>query len=851
MNRWHFLGITIFILLVPSPLLYLRPQPECDGADRLFGEGKFEEALIMYNALLRENSDLRCAQKGKPMAEAALRAQSEQLYQLGQTYEKWGKSGLALEAYKNALEKEPIILAIQREYVSENSISGDENEPSTFTGIIEGTAGKIIAVGEQIAPYAIIIVALLVFLKISPRIYSYFTAKPSLDIKRFDMGTTGLDIGGGLAARIEDEFMRAVDLEDNPLKINVVEGPITGIPADIKSSGPSSLKMIFEFIDWVFPRKVITLSGCLQESEEYGAGLTLKLIDNQTKVIVATCTMWEKDYNPDFCSKKKPVNNKDPTPYYCLMRPAAHWIHFQFAKHQEIGEDEFIYKFGTEDWQSYIFFKTGIYWEEKANKRNLQEIHQKPQEMYRRPQEMYRRALSRDINNRYALLNLGCLRVEETAINQRGCKTTILEGYEEALKLLKRAKNLAERCEENLEWLQSMRAMMEPEKTDSILVQEAKDFSEKCEKDMECVTWLKKTFGLARDKKLLREAKNSLLKCEKDMEWVQLVRKAMKSANDKDSVEWVDRISTNYGRTRKLLRWIGEILGLDCDMFECAKDISKIDEENKEWLQLVKKISETNKNKIHIDNVWYIAAFQIVAASSYMGYYKEEKGYTTDIYEKAKKNAHELHEAVQQTVKSLQIVQGNMSRILRGFSRIARSLYLMASEEFLEKKVPIEKHLVEAGHVEKYLLDLRDSVEILYKTKLICSEESNQANETNEANERFEEIRKRSGPKFNYSIQYNLACYHSVRGFKKDEPEEYERALECLERALLQRDHLLWWAEYDPSLKFLREYREDEFEELIKKYAPVEQNPVSPQQSAHLGYLDRHSIETSIFFQQD
>ncbi|HEY9245254.1 MAG TPA: hypothetical protein VIO11_00255, partial [Candidatus Methanoperedens sp.] len=170
------------------------------------------------------------------------------------------------------------------------------------------------------------------------------------------------------------------------------------------------LKIISEFIEWAFPQKVIKLSGYLQKTKDRGAGLTLSLTENWTGNILASNTIWQKDYDPMIES-----DEKDPMPYYRLSDLAATWTFFQL--HASSGEEDFAL-LGTSDWQSYAYFRAGVSWSLEGQKEKARQL--------------YVEALSRDMNNRGALFNLGVIDMEAGE-------------YDKAIERLLMAKDSAER----------------------------------------------------------------------------------------------------------------------------------------------------------------------------------------------------------------------------------------------------------------------------------------------------------------------------------------------------------------------------------------------------------------------
>ncbi len=290
------------------------------------------------------------------------------------------------------------------------------------------------AIGEILATVAIgFLVLFALWLRILPWIKGFFFKR--LDIEDFNKGAVG-DIAQGLEVLIEESLNR-FETEGRRQRVHLVAGPISElkIPASIKDATPQ-LNIISDLIEWALPQKVIALSGYLQKTADRGAGLTLSLVEKWTGNIVANNTIWQKDYDP---MMKSSSNEKDPMPYYRLADMAATWTLFQLHASSEGGfltklkqnmktffklpapSEEFI-PLGTKDWQSYAYFKAGVSWSLEGEKEKARQL--------------YVEALSRDINNRGALFNLGVIDMESGE-------------YDKAVERLLMARNSAEKEKTN------------------------------------------------------------------------------------------------------------------------------------------------------------------------------------------------------------------------------------------------------------------------------------------------------------------------------------------------------------------------------------------------------------------
>ena len=535
-------------------------------------------------------------------------------------------------------------------------------------------AGKVVTATGQILTAGTILVLLFLTLRwrVGPRLQGSFKEKPRLDIKRFSDWTENQEIGKGLAAMVRDKFKDAMVLKDCPLKAHLVEGPVSfEAPAEIKSVA-TPIKIVSDFIEWAFPQKTIIFQGDVQQPGKRGAGLTLKLVNNQTSEVIDSCTLWEKDYTSS-ASKKK--SRSKCSPYYCLAQPAANWTLFQLVKYrerEEIGNDpegigdreekvesRLVSILGTDSWQSYLYFKIGLCLELEGNRSEAK--------------NMYTEALREDSKNRFALFNYGYLKIEEAAEEQKKSqektseteknKRKYTEKYEEALDMLERAEEIAEKYEQELDWLQ----------------------------------WMEKTNG-------------------------------------------------------------GKILG------DNPKD--------------------EKTEKIHGDNLWYMAMFQIVAIHSYMGNCKDEKD-----------RSENLHKATEKTIEALKTLlekQGKMERLRRSVNWVTK------------------KRLEEMKEILKYLEDMQPIIDIESAMALIGEGDGKATGLIEKA---------KTSPYFSERAEYNLGCYYSILGEKKD-------ALEHLRLAFRKGGDNVRWAQLDPDLRGVRD--DDEFKHMIRKYGAEMEDTLKP-----------------------
>lgn len=396
MKRWP-LSVFVFLLVATALLLAgsAAAQTQCDAADALFNAQLYNASLTNYTALLQQYPTLPCALNGVNESQHAL---AINLYEQGLAYEKANQVDAARAAYLGALKIDPNFSnATEALYRLNGGILTKAYSLYTFLRPIL----------EYIVVGAIVVIVLYTLkFQIYPLIKGF--KKPSLDIGDFDKGATGLEINKGLGAMVQEKYIMLG--HEGRTRVNLVEGPPDKfqIPADVNVA--PYFKFVSELINWLFPPHVITLSGYLHKPGSHGSGITVKLVDNRTKKIFDSCTIWQNELDLE-TTPKKTEESIDPTSYYNLAEPTAIWVLFQLGKKQS-KKREFT-MMGTNDWQSYANFKTGVRWslEGKSEK----------------AQQLFVESLGNDMKNWGALYNLGRMEMEEGQ-------------YQHALERLKMAK---------------------------------------------------------------------------------------------------------------------------------------------------------------------------------------------------------------------------------------------------------------------------------------------------------------------------------------------------------------------------------------------------------------------------
>lgn len=233
--------------------------------------------------------------------------------------------------------------------------------------------------------------------------------KPRLNVQNF-VTETAESIGEGLAAMIKEQIhnINPQRPRQSPQIVSSIEE--IRIPDDISSLAPP-LKFFSLLIDILpIPWKAYTLSGYLQPQLANGIGITLQL-KKQKGDIVANCTLWQEDYEPEMDVKQEESQKTEA--YYCLAEPVAIWALFHLPETKSSIEKSL----DINNWQSYAFFRSGVYWRQIDDQEKAR--------------IMFLKVIKEEPSDYFALCNLGILDTEAGE-------------YDQAIERLQRAIELVE-----------------------------------------------------------------------------------------------------------------------------------------------------------------------------------------------------------------------------------------------------------------------------------------------------------------------------------------------------------------------------------------------------------------------
>lgn len=317
MKRFDFYECILitFVILLLIQTAYAKGQ--CDEADSLRDLKSYVKAEEAYAVLLKNDSSFDCAKSGLAVMKEE---QARTLFEMGNAYEKSGNTEKAKEAYIEVLKIDP--------------------KHSQSEQALLGLNGGIITLfyywlSTRIEPFLFILIFILIILLILMHLIFFFfpwlKSCPKLDIQDFDKGETDFDIGKTMAALVKDKIKWFKSESHLHQSFDAVQGPVgkLEIPVEIKSTS-QPIKYLSTLIELLYRPEVITLSGFLEKPGKRGAGLTVLMVKSNTSSIIASQTIWEKEFYPEITSPETKEN--DPDIFYRLVEPAATWAIFQLNK---------------------------------------------------------------------------------------------------------------------------------------------------------------------------------------------------------------------------------------------------------------------------------------------------------------------------------------------------------------------------------------------------------------------------------------------------------------------------------------------------------------------------------------
>ena len=233
--------------------------------------------------------------------------------------------------------------------------------------------------------------------------------------------------------------VRRPDLIDQPMSSLA----IPDIASTLSLNTGKIVVDILNAISSMYPPKLVTVSGYLDDDAEKGLGIGMKLIYKRNNEIWGMDYIWEKDVIPD--TYKFPEDKADPVDHeitiktLILVKYAAVLCIWRFieGKYRDKAKEHLLSSFGTVDYRSHIATYLAT------------ELQTKYPDDLLQVEKLLRRALTLDPDNVAALNNMGFLMYQKGNLERkegRARESKVL--YAEGEKYLKRVFEISEQSDQ-------------------------------------------------------------------------------------------------------------------------------------------------------------------------------------------------------------------------------------------------------------------------------------------------------------------------------------------------------------------------------------------------------------------
>jgi tetratricopeptide (TPR) repeat protein len=278
---------------------------------------------------------------------------------------------------------------------------------------------------------------------------------------------------------------------------------------------------------------------------------------------------------------------------------------------------------------------------------------------------------------------------------------------------------------------------------------------------------------------------------------------------------------TREGRKDKARKLYIDALNRDMNNRSALFNLGALDVEAGEYELAITRLQMARENEPK-DLVWYKATYQLAATYHYKS--MQDKDEAEKLWRQAESEATKEHCFVCSKQKAIEACRKNDDA--ENGQNLAES---EAKELHKAIKEAINPQKNENKELRKFLESFKPMADIMYAAILVGTNKKGRSKSQkiidSYSTKHLQETRTREGgrgyktyskyDKLNYRDHYNLACYYSVADNNK-------KAWEHLKYALKRGGEIVQWAQKDPSLEGLREYKECKFDDLIKECsAPV------------------------------
>jgi hypothetical protein len=416
----------------PYPISTDTNAVSCNDAAYYFQSDRIELSKQAYTAILEKYLASKCALEGLAAAAAA---------EKGQAAAPTPTPLPTLTAYE-AIPGLLHIGAYDNAYAKLKDSTAEHFSPTRadlyWAKIWAGWKEISAFLKEFILPVISAFLILLIIVLLIIKIRAVYCLQ-KIDIQKFTCGSAFFlddNICSSITNAIQENLVknfRGVENDSNGIIDQTINLP------EMPSNISANISGIWNVIVKLFPAKVLNITGSLEYQSGKGAGIALKLFQNQDQKIIKQTTIWEIDFTgkilpPEQIPTSTDEAKKETFPQkleythraFRLARVATAWIFWNICD-LNYSKEEIRSFMGTDSYQSYFWYSLyRIYLPEKGTMNNA-----KYQECLLESESYLKKSLSVDQHNSFAALNLANKFIKPD-INQG--KSTV-EKYEEVISL--------------------------------------------------------------------------------------------------------------------------------------------------------------------------------------------------------------------------------------------------------------------------------------------------------------------------------------------------------------------------------------------------------------------------------
>ena len=254
-------------------------------------------------------------------------------YEIAEALKELGRPDLAYLQIQTAIAEDPLyFMATEAKTtdVIETSTTEDDTKDETQSDVYEGKLKRSFYVWVEKAKAAIIEFLEFIGVLLAGGLSVYYLIRMLIYhfCCKFDIGdfTEGVDISckpkEGFQALVEREIWR-LSSRNGLKERDIVYQPLQDI--DLSSTTLFKLgeiSQVMKILNFIFPPRLVVLTGTLHYSSKKGAGVTLQIVLKKNRII-DEITLWQSEYDPQY---KASSQSAEPEYFYRLAEPSALWL---------------------------------------------------------------------------------------------------------------------------------------------------------------------------------------------------------------------------------------------------------------------------------------------------------------------------------------------------------------------------------------------------------------------------------------------------------------------------------------------------------------------------------------------